>query len=188
MGKLKYAIITLMIFTIIGCEAVYISHPLGDKPVKLDAKNWEGTWLHKDGILVTKILDSEKGLLNIAWIENSNDKLNFETEKVCIRESAGHMFWNKKDKDQSRDDSTASHKDRYVWGKIKRIGHQIILWYPDIDTFKNLVGKGTLPGKIDNGSVILDDLNPKQLKMFIAKTEALLYDQNIPFALILLSE
>ncbi len=184
MKNFKYILAGFLLFVTFSCEAVFTSHPIGKKIVKLNGEDWEGTWLHKEGSLVTKVFDSEKGILTISWIEPKGQEFKHVTEEVYIRESGELMFWSMKDKFQSIGGKSGSQKDRYIWGKIQKDGRQIIVWRPDIDYFKQLVNNGELPGKIDDGSVFLDDLKPEQLKIFKSETEGLLYNREEPVALL----
>ena len=56
-------------FLIAGCSSVYSINPVGEKPAQLDAALWDGDWLGADGVMTIKVIDSEGGILQVAWIE-----------------------------------------------------------------------------------------------------------------------
>ena len=85
MKNLKYAFIGWLVLVITGCNAVYTSHPIGEKPVKLEVEDWEGTWLSADGFLVAKVTDSEMGILQVGFIGENKKGLEYETHDVYIR-------------------------------------------------------------------------------------------------------
>ncbi len=186
MKNFKYIFAGFLLFVTFSCDAVFTSHPIGDTPVKLEIKDWEGTWLHKEGTIVTKILDSEKGILNVSWIEEKEGKMKYVMSEVYIREMGDRLYWNREEKHQS-EEGARSQEIRYLWGKLQKNGRQIIVWEPDINRFKQLVTNGELPGKLggfEHASVYVDTLNLEQLEMFSNETEGKLYNGEKPVALL----
>ena len=52
-----------------GCNAVLVEEPIGDVVVTLDPATWQGTWVNDEVVILTTVLDREKGLLQAAWVE-----------------------------------------------------------------------------------------------------------------------
>ena len=72
MQNLKHTFIAWLVLLITGCAVVTVSEPIGEKPVKLEVGDWEGTRIHEEGFLVTKVTNSEKGILKVGTQRRSN--------------------------------------------------------------------------------------------------------------------
>jgi hypothetical protein len=166
----------LLILALTGCSAVYTIQPIGEKPSKIEARDWEGTWIHKEGSVTVRVMDEEDGLLRIAWIERKGEGLAFETHDVQLRETGSWVFANTKDDD--------TDEPRYLWALIKRDGKQVIVWLPDEAKFKVLVEEGKLPGRTQGLDVILDNLEPEHLSIITGEPEGLRFLWDQPVALI----
>jgi hypothetical protein len=170
-------LISLLILALSGCTAVYVAEPIGEKPCKIEAQEWEGTWLHKDGTLTMKVMDGEKGLLKIAWVEPKEETLALESLEVQLWESGSWVFANTKE--DSADEAG------YLWARIKQDGKQVVIWLPDEAKFKVLVEQGKLPGRIErDGDVILDRLEPQHLSLITGEQEGVLFAWDQPVVLI----
>jgi hypothetical protein len=168
MKKLTCVVIVWVAIAVTGCNAVFSPHPMGEKPVPLVREEWEGTWIQDDGFLVIKVLDSEKGLLRLAWIE-ADGELKYETRDIQMRATGEFLFANLKE------------KEFYTWAKAKKEKDRIIAWVPDLEKLRALVKEGKLPGKIDNNSdIYLDDLAPEHVQMITSESEGVLFDWENP--------
>jgi hypothetical protein len=160
---------SLLVLTLAGCGAVYVTQPIGEKPCKIKAKDWEGTWIHKDGSVTVRVMDGENGQLRIAWIEPKENGLTFETHNVQLREAGSWMFANIKD-------DANTNEPRYLWARIKGDGNQVIVWLPDPAKFRALVEEQKFPGRIEGKSdVILDTLELKHLRIIAGEQEGILF-------------
>ena len=170
----KFVLAGLILLTACGCNAVISKRPVGEKSAKLTAKDWEGNWATTDGTMKLKVVDADKGMLKVFWIED-DDKGNptMKTADVELRESGDWLFANVKDEDKGQIRG-------YVWGRIKNENRQIILWAPDDNRFKELVKAGVLPGKIDNDDVLLDELKPQHLKTITSGERGVLFEWDKP--------
>ncbi len=163
----------LVVLSLTGCSAVYTTQPIGERPCRIEARDWDGTWIHKDGSINIKVTDGEKGLLRIAWIEPKEKDLVREVYDVELRESGGTMFA------ATKDDSATTQ--RYFWACIKRDGKQAVVWLPDAAKFKALVRAGKLPGTIEEDrDVILGNLEPGHLSLIAGEQEGVLFSWDEP--------
>lgn len=165
----KLIIIGLFVLILSGCDVVYTTNPIGEKPTMITTKKWEGTWINPGGSLMIKVVDEEKGLLKAAWIEGA-DNLHMEVVEVSLRDG---VFWSTRDKDHQE-------KEQYFWGLFKNEDRQIVLWLPDVEEFRNLVKDGKMPGEIQGDNVMLGDLESTHLEMIISEDSGLLFDWKNP--------
>ena len=170
----KLILAGLLLATTCGCSAVFSKRPVGEKPAKIVAKDWEGNWVTSDGAVKLKVVDADKGRLKISWLED-DEKGNtaIKMADVELWQSGDWLFASTKDenKGQSRG---------YVWGRIKNEDRQIIVWLPDDKLFKQLVKNGVLPGKIDGDDVLLDELKPQHLKIITSGERGVLFSWDKP--------
>lgn len=177
-----------------GCHAVYSTHPVGEAPVSVSPDDWEGTWVHKDGAVTVVVLDQEKGVLEIGWVEKKQERLKLERYKVLLRKSGEWLFGSVQDPDKPK---------LYVWGRIKNEDGQIVLWAPDVQKARALVEKGVLPGRVEKmndvsftdpdpdavgprpilskeSDVILTRLGATELKVIMSGEKGALFDWERP--------
>src|SRR2546427_12369477 len=107
----KVAIAGLLLATACGCNSVICKRPVGEKPAKIMAQEWEGNWLGPDGAVNVKVVDADNAILSVVWLEDDRQgKPAMKTAEVELRESGEWIFANTEEK----------HKGRgYVWGRIK---------------------------------------------------------------------
>ena len=164
----------LVVLVLTGCSAVYTTQPMGEKPCKIEAQDWDGTWIHKEGSVTMKVVDGENGLLRIAWTEPKEGSLAFESHDVELRETGSWMFAS------TRDDS-ATEEPRCLWACLKRDGKQVVVWLPDATKFKGLVRAQKLPGTIEEDrDVILENLEPRHLSIIAGEQEGVLFTWDEP--------
>jgi len=160
---------------------------VGEKPVQLDAGQWDGDWRGNDGVMKIKVKDSEAGILQVAWIED----MELQQFDVCLLESGGWQFFNLKDEDEDEEES-----DGYYWGRISKNSNSIFLWDPDIKKFRSLVRDGTLPGEArksgkDNeheSDVVLGELTSEHLELITSEEKGVLFNWDEPMVLMKISE
>jgi hypothetical protein len=169
---LKLGLAGLILLTACGCSSVISKRPVGERPAKLAAKEWQGNWLGPDGAVNAKVIDADKGILKAFWLED-DDRGNpaMKTAEVELRESGGWLFANTKEPSKGRG---------YVWGRIKNEDRQIIVWTPDDKSFKQSLKDNVFPGKIDGDEVILEELKPQHLKIIISGERGVLFSWDKP--------
>ena len=168
----KLALAGLILLTTCGCNLVISKRPVGEKPARIVAKEWEGNWVTTDGAVKVKVIDAEKGTLKVFWLEDDKqDSPAMKTAEVELRESGGWLFANTREENKARG---------YVWGRIKNENRQIVLWTPDDKLFKQSLKDAVFAGKVDGEDVILDELKPQHLKIITSGERGVLFSWDQP--------
>ena len=183
MKQISSLMFALSLLVLTGCSAVYSVNPVGEKPLAIEADEWNGTWRGGGDAVSIKVTDGEKGILQMAWIEN----MEFNLFQARLLESNTWVFVNFKEK---VDD------DGYLWARINKSGNSITMWDPDVDKIRALVTDGTLPGTVKgsdegvagNGNVVLGELTAEHLKILTSDDKGILLDWENPIFLQRLSE
>jgi hypothetical protein len=156
---------------ILGCVTVSSFEPVGERPKEISQNEWGGTWIHKDHAITIKVLDEQKGLLQVAWVEEKEGGLKFESHQVAIRESGEWIFGNVQG---SRD--VASH----YWALVKKGAGQIVAWTPDSEQFRKLVQTGDLRGKAERYDIVVEKLTPDDLKGILSGKKGICFEWQNP--------
>jgi len=172
-----------LLLALYGCPAVYVDRPIGEDPIKLDAADWDGTWIGSDAALVIRVKDGENGILQIAWIETEGEQFIMKTGTAYVRQSSGQTLIS------LRDEETTT--TRYLWGVLSRTDEQMVVLAPNPDKFAALLESGRLPGRIDPCSndktadcdVYLESLEPLHLELILSEEEGFLFDWSEPLVL-----
>lgn len=177
------ALLFAVIFS--GCSVVYTPKPIGEKPKNLtqEIAEWEGDWSNPEGdTFKIKVADPEKGILQVAGIETKDKGFELKKLTVYLRESGGWSFASVKN-DEIEGGGDARAKDLYVWARISRDGRQLIYWQPSGEKFTELVKNGLLPGKIEDKSVLLGELETKHMEAITSGSNGVLFDWETPTVL-----
>ena len=155
--KLKsvFVLIPVIIF-LAGCESVLTTQPMGETVVQLSPEQWQGTWLHQEFIVTITVLDKDNGLLQASWIEQRKDGPHMEVFKGTVRATGDMTFFVAKDENQ---------KELFQWARVKKGDNYLIMWSPNVEQFKILIKDGTLPGKVTEDGVLLDELKSETIEM-----------------------
>ena len=157
-----------------GCDAVFTQQPMGTDVVKLDIPTWQGTWLGDEIVMVTTVLDSDKGMMQAAWVERGPEGARFETSNGTIRQSGDRLFLTMEHqlpKDKGSGDARTSPEveavpPEYYWARVENDGKRVVLWWPDVDQFRLAVSEGRLPGTIkEDKDVVLGELDDAQMDL-----------------------
>lgn len=176
MYRWKCLLVAVLVATMSGCSAVYSIDPIGEKPHPVKQDDWKGVWISNEGAVSFKVIDAEKGLIKVAWVEWKGHEAKLESYEIQLRESEKWVFAN------VRDD--ANGKLWYLWGPIKHQGDQILAWRPDVGKFKALGKNGKLPSREDGNDIFLEHLTPEQLEVITSQSEGVLYEWNDPLVFI----
>ena len=161
----KLAFVALLL-AVSGCNQVICKRPVGEKPAKIVVAEWEGNWIGPDGAIAIKVVDAESATLKVVWLEDDAGQPTMKTAAVELRESGDWLFAN-----TLKDDEASG----YLWARIKKENRQILLWEPDEKLFAKLVRAETLPGRVDQNNVILEELNSEYLNLITSG------DHGVPF-------
>ncbi len=156
---------------IFGCAAVSSVEPVGERPKVISQNEWGGTWVNESHSITIQVLDEQKGLLQVAWVEEKGGGLKIESYRAAIRESGEWIFGNVKEREDS-----ASH----YWALIKKDAGQIIVWAPDPTQFRKLVETGVLRGKLEKYDVILERLTLDDLKGILSGDKGACFEWQNP--------
>jgi hypothetical protein len=168
----KLAIAGLLLANACGCSSVISKRPVGETPARIAVKDWEGNWVGVDGAVNVKVVDADKGILKVFWLEDDNQGFPaMKTAAVELRESGDWLFANIREEDKDRG---------YIWGRIKNEDRQIIVWPPDDRSFAQGVKDGVFPGKLDVDEIILDELKPQHLKIITSGERGVLFSWDKP--------
>jgi hypothetical protein len=157
--------------------------PVGETPVELNAKDWDGTWFSPGGdYCMMKVKNEKEGILRLAWFENDKE-MTHKSSDVFIRKSGTWLFASMKEEDEKTVADSV-----YVWAIIKKSTKIILIWLPNEERFKKLIEAKTLPGEIKKDMVVLGDLKPEHMKIITSEERSLLFDWEDPLVLIKLSD
>jgi hypothetical protein len=171
MAKVRGFFTLLSVALILGCAAVSSVEPVGERAKETSQNEWGGTWVHKDHSITIKVLNEQKGLLQVAWVEEKEGSFKVESYQIAIRESGEWTFGNVKEKEDA-----ASH----YWALIKKDVGQIIVWTPDPAQFRKLVQTGVLRGRVERYDIILEKLTPDDLKVILSGDKGVCFEWQNP--------
>jgi hypothetical protein len=184
----RCAALLLALLLLAGCNAVLVKEPMGDTVVMLDPATWQGTWASSDVVILTTVLDSEKGLLQAAWVERGaeGEGASFESVSGMVRQTGDVIFLSMENEPEAELGTTADPAagasaeqvpttpapatdaalaPEYIWGRIENDGKRMILWWPDVEQFQRAVQDGRLPGTVtESEDVVLGPLDSAQLE------------------------
>ena len=92
----KISLLALMLtLPLSGCNVVLVvlsKKPLGDKPLKVDPKNWQGNWVTNEGFVSIRVTDGATGSLQLTWtaktpIRSPNSR---QCQPSSARAATGH--------------------------------------------------------------------------------------------------
>ena len=155
-----------------GCDYVSSEHPVGTEPVIVAEEDWNGTWLHADGTITLRVVDSAQGLLEAAWVDEDEGRFVLETVRIHLRQHGGWTFA-----------SFAGVEDfpDHLWSRLGIDGRQVFLWWPRTEEFARLVADGLLPGEVDeDGDVTLERLADEQLAIVVSEEHGALFEWDEP--------
>ena len=75
-----------------GCASVFVTEPVGDRPVAIDRAQWQGTWIGGEVSMMTTVLDSESGRMEVAWLERGDEGAKLERYRGEIRQTGDWLF------------------------------------------------------------------------------------------------
>ena len=177
MSWLKRLSIAGCIVLMLGCDVVYTTSPIGEKPAVISSEDWEGVWIGVnpgEGFPVgIEVLDEANGEIRVVLIgDGENGDLGLENLEVYLRDWEGWVFCSFKEEEEN---------EHYLWGRLEnQKGDLIVIWQPKESKFEALIEEGVLPGTIENGKVIVGDLTPEHLELITTSAEEVLFEWESP--------
>lgn len=146
-----------------GCVSVTSRQLVGDTPVNLDPKQWNGVWTDDDGtVFHLRVKDAAHGVLEVGNVKLTDDEMTFEKKDVYIRKSGDWLWAN----------FQADHSTNYTFVRVSPPDRHLIVWLPAPDAFVQKIHEGKLKGELpkdengkETGSAIIDGLNGDQIKL-----------------------
>ena len=166
--------LTLALLLGAGCSGVYVNRPIGEKPHALVAADWEGIWLADGDVAKAKIVDAAAGQLQLVRWEEENGQHRLITSRVFITELGSTLFAS------LREEGEDTGAKPYVWARIRRDPDQVLVWWPDLKRFGELVRSGKLSGKLDGDNVLLDSPTAAQLTALVSGELGQVFDADTP--------
>ncbi len=194
MSKLSIRpVIFMLIMVVSGCSAVFSPEPIGQKPVQLQEKDWNGMWFDGETVVTIRVKDSEKGLLELAWIEGGSSELHLEAIEAVLKSSGEWTFISARDEQVMSDEPEVAEKDkadepRYLWARIDKDGHRIMMWLPNPEVFEKLVTEGILPGKVIEDGILLKPLKSEHIEIIGASSHGVVFGWDEPIVLVKLAD
>jgi hypothetical protein len=172
--------------SLLGCDAVTSSAPIGSQAVPIDAKNWDGAWLGDAGEPVRfRVVDSANGILRMSEMEGDDSERRWKHSYLYLRTAAGHEDWIF----ASMKDDPDDEPPKYVWARVKKQGDYLLVWRPDSTRFQALVEEGALPGELeDDRDIHLQELDEEGLALIIGEERGVLFEWDDPLILRRLDE
>lgn len=117
---------------------------IGSAAVQLSPEAWNGIWRNEDTVLQLKVVDADKGLVNIAWFEDKDNEL--QPDSIAVQISKGEKW-------EYLTLVTGSlyndlELEKYCWGRIEKEGERILFWLPNPERFERAVQSKTLKGNV----------------------------------------
>ncbi|MFZ4764887.1 MAG: hypothetical protein ACOYMN_08015 [Roseimicrobium sp.] len=169
---ITYLFIAVALSALVSCSSVTTTQPVGDTPLKLNNKTWDGAWLGTDGgVLYTRVKDERRGLLEVVWVEEKNDELKLVKLQVFLRQArSAKWIWASVDISQQEEDKAKrNNPPNYHFLVVTHpTDGRLIYWLANVTAFGEAVEDGLLKGKImkDKNSieVVLDPLRDEDLR------------------------
>ena len=145
-----------------ACSDVTCRQIAGDTPAKLDPKLWNGAWsTNEGGALHARVKEADKGVLEVAWLEVTDDAIELKKFDIYIRQAGGWLWGSYRE---------SSDKD-YAIARVGEPGEHLLVWPLLSAPVIQRVKSGKLKGEVlkdDKGketkSVRLDELHDADLQ------------------------
>lgn len=172
MQKKRYFLIGFLCFFLAGCHAVVVPQPFGVEKVQLSPAEIEGVWFaEEENPLTVKVVDQEKAIVSVTY----------EESRESIRTVTVHLMAGEKWQYASLLNSDEGDPSKgYIFVCVKITPKRILVWMPDHKRFKELVEKGTIKGRVENGDVYLDEVPPELIAWVESEKFGLLFDWQDP--------
>lgn len=158
-----------------GCAVVQSDQEIGETAVPAIAEEWDGIWIYNGGSVNIAVIDKDKGLFEIAWIERKDGKFAIKTSRISMLRQGDAVFANMADEKE---------KGKFTFARIKSNPDEIIIWLPDYAKFQQLVLANKLPGKIvEENKIQLSGLGPEHIKIIADVKHESLFSLDNPIVL-----
>jgi hypothetical protein len=162
---------------VLSAACVTSRAPVGSQVHSIREDDWNGTWITGDGRTAhIKVLDEANGILECSITDKDHASRSLTNFQVRLLEHDGWVFANL---------TEPTAQDQYAWARVGRVDEQLIVWYPEEETIREMVAHGELPGVLmDPAGVTLDRLDDEQLTAITQGLHGIAVMWEMPWALI----
>lgn len=145
----------LCIILLAGCSSVQMKEPFPVSQLSEQERDQlEGIWT-ADGEVV-QVAFTSNGVAQLAWTEWEDEKFKMQTIPAYIAKKDETLYISLRLENETAD----SESTGYTFLELKPSAKQLILWLPNVDTFKKVVESGQLKGSVEeerySDTVLLD--------------------------------
>jgi len=137
MIEARFLLLIPFLLLAIGCT-LPSKNLVGLQEFRLDPQQIDGTWINSDGAVALKVIEPDKGILRMIFLE---DKEQPEIFTMKIMKGKSWLYFN-----------LLPEKNRaekiFYWGKVHIEENKILAWYPSDDAFLKAIAEGKLSGTI----------------------------------------
>lgn len=178
---MKQWILVFAALVMAGCEAVTTTALVGDEPVDLKAKDWDGTWVTADGeVVIVKVTDDDEGRANIYWLESEDGQPVLKSSEIIVREVNDWQLVNSPVPADERNDEEVPE---YVFARIATNDDELFVWTPKVDAFKEAADEDHFIGELTASGLQLGPLSEAHLDYLTGEAGLRLFDLERPISL-----
>lgn len=182
MRTLTFLLASLMGLAMTACTTLYSVMPVGDQPVYLEPKEWEGLWAndHEQEVrtLSVNVVDAAGGILEFCDLSDCSQTAGRAVVRQHKHADSQAGFISREFKKEDEEEIY------YSWAKYRRVGNGLILYVPFYEVFERLMLKGEMPATVKKGGdphVLLGPLSDDQLDRITVDIEHQLFDYELQF-------
>jgi len=137
MIKARILILLPVLLMVMGCT-IPSKNLVGLQEYKIDPQKIDGTWINSDGAVVIKVIEPDKGIVRMIFLDNEDKP---EIFNVKIMKGKSWLYFNLlPDKNRA--------ENKFFWGKVHIEENKIIAWHPSDDAIIKAIAEGKLSGTI----------------------------------------
>jgi hypothetical protein len=137
MLKAKFLLLIPILLMVTGCT-IPSKNLVGLQEYPVDPQQMDGTWINSDGAVVLRVVEPEKGIVRMIFLE---DKETPEIFTVKIMKGKSWLYFNLlSEKNQA--------ENMFLWGKVSIEKNKIIAWLPSDNAFIKAIAEGKLLGTV----------------------------------------
>lgn len=130
MKAINFIIVLAFLLLQASCSSVVSLYPVGKERVVLESHEWDGTWLADENVVKMKVMDREKGIVQMAWIEESGNELLPKFVTFQVLKGGKWMYATVLEMEGKKAEGA------YYWGVVKKEQGRIVFFYPSVTAFQ----------------------------------------------------
>ena len=158
-------ILSCAVVFVCSCTLVTSKTQVGEKPLTLKGKKWNGIWYDGDHfICFIKVKDKKAGILRAAIMnsESGDAKIDFSLKNfnIQIKKFDDLLFGNILCEDLlEKKDLDKSNAKTYIWFMMRQSRDKLLLYMPNSDFLTNLIKQKKLEGEKTKNCLIITESN-----------------------------